>query len=176
MQQSMIRISGPPTRDRIMLVFVGLVSVLLALLGVVFDPLSGAGFSKLLGAVAVPVLLWGLITLVSMGFSREVYDGGDHLLFLIGDKKRRVPLSEIEDISYPGFVRYPKVVTIETKGGNFCFAPLINPGLFSTPPIVEELKDRVYAARFLPELPAKGPATIAPSRENPWPNRGKPKG
>ena len=81
----------------------------------------------------------------------EVLDAGDALIVKNGDREERIALSEIMNVNYSQFVNPPRVVLSLRRpsifGAQVAFCPPVRFVPFSTSPIVDELIQRIDAAR-----------------------------
>jgi hypothetical protein len=133
------------------IIFVGilLVFVTLLLLGL------RAGQSPALPAFIIPVFVFGFIFYVmkKMVFDLvdEVLDAGDALIVRNRGREERIAFSDIMNVNYSPFVSPPRVVLSLRRpsifGSQVAFCAPIRFVPFTTSPIVDELIQRIDAAR-----------------------------
>jgi hypothetical protein len=105
--------------------------------------------------IAPPVLMMvaGYFIMKKLVFSMvdEVLDEGDALLIRNNDQTERVPLSAIINVSYSQFVNPPQVTLTLRRPGLFgnkvTFCAPIRFLAFTTSPVIDDLIERVDAAR-----------------------------
>jgi hypothetical protein len=114
-----------------------------------------AGQTPPLPVFIIPVLVFGFIYYVmkKMVFDLvdEVLDAGDALIVRNRGQEERIAFSEIMNVNYAPFVSPPRVVLSLRRPSNFgsqvAFCAPLRFVPFSTSPIVDELIQRIDAAR-----------------------------
>ena len=81
----------------------------------------------------------------------EVWDNGDSLLVKNGGQEQRIALSDIKNVSYSPYINPPRV-TLSLRhpsvfGDRITFGAPIRFVPFSTSPVIDDLIDRIDAAR-----------------------------
>ena len=82
----------------------------------------------------------------------EVWDDGDALVVMNGDQKERVPLTDVRNVNYSSFINPPRVVLslrhATMFGERIAFCAPVRFVPFSASPVIEDLIERVDAARL----------------------------
>jgi hypothetical protein len=103
----------------------------------------------------VPVIVFAIFLFLMkklvLDLADEVLDAGDALIVKNGGREERIALSEIMNVNYTSFVNPPRVVLSLRRPGIFgaqvAFCPPVRFVPFSTSPIIDELIQRIDAAR-----------------------------
>jgi hypothetical protein len=81
----------------------------------------------------------------------EVWDDGDSLLVKNGGQEQRIPLGDIKNVSYSPYMNPPRVTLLLRRptvfGDQITFSAPIRIVPFSTNPIIDDLIERIDAAR-----------------------------
>jgi len=115
---------------------------------------SGIGIESII-FLAIPIVMaiFGYVLFKKMvwDLADEVYDEGDSLKFIKGNKEQRIALKDIKNINYTHMAS-PERIVIQTRvegsiGKELAFTPPFRFNMFSKSPIVAELIERVDNVR-----------------------------
>ena len=91
----------------------------------------------------------------------EVFDDGDALLVKNGGREDRIALSDVKNVSYSPLINPPRVTLSLRKrsffGDKVSFCAPVRFIPFSTHPIIDELIERIDAAREGHDRPRQSP-------------------